>query len=282
MGKAKQQLRTLIEGASLLPWWLALLLAPISYALIHLVYLHFSGQVSATTQGVNALSSLGAKLQDSIWSTVALFAQWGVPIILILGAALNAFKRRQAWALFTAASRSLDNVQRMHWQEFERLIAEAFRRQGYRVLETGGGGADGGVDILLTRDGQRTLVQCKHWKTRQIGVAVVREMYGIMTANGAARVKIVTSGSFTLDAHRFARGKPIDLLGRSDLAQLIAGVPDVTSTGDGATDPAAPTVPACPRCGRPMVRRQAKRGANAGKIFWGCSGYPECHGTLEM
>jgi len=32
----------------------------------------------------------------------------------------------------------------------------------------------------------------------------------------------------------------------------------------------------CPKCGSGMVLRKAKRGANAGKQFWGCSGYPKC------
>jgi restriction system protein len=33
---------------------------------------------------------------------------------------------------------------------------------------------------------------------------------------------------------------------------------------------------ACPRCGRPMVLRTASQGANAGREFWGCSGFPKC------
>ena len=37
--------------------------------------------------------------------------------------------------------------------------------------------------------------------------------------------------------------------------------------------------PHCPLCSSSMVRRDAKRGANAGKSFWGCSQYPRCKGT---
>ena len=39
--------------------------------------------------------------------------------------------------------------------------------------------------------------------------------------------------------------------------------------------------PACPVCGKPMIRRTIKRGTRAGQQFWGCSGYPECQGTLR-
>jgi restriction system protein len=37
--------------------------------------------------------------------------------------------------------------------------------------------------------------------------------------------------------------------------------------------------PSCPLCSSNMISRDAKRGANAGKSFWGCSQYPRCKGT---
>lgn len=131
--RRKTELELLIKAASLLPWWLALTFATISYGLIHLIYLHFSGQAVAR----KCPSALGPKLQDSIWSAVALFAQWVVPMVLLLGAVVSVYGRWQAGTLFAAASASMDNIQHMRWQEFERLIAEAFLRQGYRVQETG-------------------------------------------------------------------------------------------------------------------------------------------------
>lgn len=42
------------------------------------------------------------------------------------------------------------------------------------------------------------------------------------------------------------------------------------------------TVPQCPTCGGGMVNRTAKRGANAGKRFWGCVRYPTCEGTRTL
>ncbi len=40
--------------------------------------------------------------------------------------------------------------------------------------------------------------------------------------------------------------------------------------------------PPCPECGKPMARRQARSGKNAGKAFWGCTGYPDCRGAREI
>ncbi|MGA2656677.1 MAG: four helix bundle suffix domain-containing protein [Verrucomicrobiota bacterium] len=43
-----------------------------------------------------------------------------------------------------------------------------------------------------------------------------------------------------------------------------------------------PAAPACPRCGKPMALRTARKGAYAGSQFWGCSNYPECRGVRGL
>ena len=40
--------------------------------------------------------------------------------------------------------------------------------------------------------------------------------------------------------------------------------------------------PQCPVCGKPMIRRIAKKGVNSGKEFWSCTGYPDCRGTRKI
>jgi restriction system protein len=44
------------------------------------------------------------------------------------------------------------------------------------------------------------------------------------------------------------------------------------------TDP----IPPCPKCGKPMALRTAKTGKNEGKQFWGCTGYPDCKGVVNI
>src|SRR5271167_1201103 len=78
------------------------------------------------------------------------------------------YKRTQADPATALAS--------MRWGDFERLVGEAFRLRGYAVTGFGGRGPDGGVDLGLSKNGQRFLVQCKHWRNRQVGVTVVREL----------------------------------------------------------------------------------------------------------
>ena len=49
-----------------------------------------------------------------------------------------------------------------------------------------------------------------------------------------------------------------------------------------APETAPPDAPNCPQCDKPMRQRTAHKGPNAGKPFWGCSGYPDCRGTRPV
>lgn len=40
--------------------------------------------------------------------------------------------------------------------------------------------------------------------------------------------------------------------------------------------------PTCPVCGKPMIKRVAKKGVNSGHEFWSCSSYPSCNGTRSI
>ena len=44
----------------------------------------------------------------------------------------------------------------------------------------------------------------------------------------------------------------------------------------------ADQIPPCPKCGKPMVLRTAQKGKQTGKQFWGCFGYPECKGLVDV
>ena len=79
------------------------------------------------------------------------------------------------------------------------LVGEAFRMRGFSVAETGGGGADGGIDLKLKKGGEIFLVQCKQWRAYKVSVNIVRELFGVMSAQGATGGFVVTSGVFTDD-----------------------------------------------------------------------------------
>jgi restriction system protein len=173
---------------------------------------------------------------------------------------------------------SLKSIQRLPWKEFEFMVAEAYRRQGYAVDFSFGKGADGGVDLVLRKEGRVSFVQCKQWKVFSVGAPVVREQFGIMTAERADEVIIVTSGKFTREAETFAQGKPINLVDGPHLLELVRQVQGHTPSVSPSPARKPSTSPACPKCGKEMILKLARRGPNAGNQFWGCRNFPACKG----
>jgi len=169
------------------------------------------------------------------------------------------------------------------WSQFERLMAEFYRRKGAMVTPRGGPMADGGVDLSLTYpSGERLIVQCKHWKNRHVGVKPVRELWGVLDDEKADGAIFVTSGSFSADALAFANGKQLELIDGPKLRGMMAELKRAQWTVAAAEPAQSTNNPQCPRCGSPMVLRTARRGANAGEQFWGCSTYPKCQGTQPL
>lgn len=269
---------------AMLPWWVGIALAVVSYFVLH-AYATAPLPPAKTAQEVSQLFS------STLLRGLAYGGQYIVPMLCTLGALISALRRRKRKGLVESVtqSKAANALDGMSWRDFELLVGEGFRREGYTVTETGGGGADGGVDLVLGKGGEKFLVQCKQWKAFKVGVSVVRELYGVMAASGAAGGFVVTSGAFTEEAAAFAKGRNIRLVNGPALLQLVRGSsvqaprPTVAPAREAAaTAAAAQTIPECPVCSKAMVRRVAKRGASAGNAFWGCSGYPACKGTRPV
>ena len=122
-------------------------------------------------------------------------------------------------------------------------------------------------------------------------VAVVRELYGVIAAQGAAGGFVVTAGEFTSDARDFASGRNVELINGAVLAAMLREASatlrttrliDVAATRIGEPDAGSHAPPNCPRCGQPMVKRVAGKGANAGTAFWGCKSFPACRGVKPL
>jgi len=74
-------------------------------------------------------------------------------------------------------------------------------------------GADGGLDIRLHSRNQGgaavSIVQCKHWTNKPVGVGKIRELRGAMAANNITSGQFATTSTFTADAIAFARSNGI-------------------------------------------------------------------------
>lgn len=281
--KQSGPLDDLFEIASALPWWLDAAIAGAAFVGLRHV---------AEAKPATAVDS-GQLLTSTIVPMFAMVGQFVVPLVFLLGAVASILgrARRRELVAEAASPTGAASIQAMSWQQFELLVGEVFRRRGYRVEERGGRGPDGGVDLIARRGGETALVQCKHWRSKQVGVGVVRELLGSMTALDAKAGSVVTSGRFTAEAERFAADQGLELLDGAALRSLArTAVPakggatsDVFESLPANDSPADAAVsvspPVCPVCARRMIQRTARRGATIGSMFWGCPAFPRCRGT---
>ena len=130
---------------------------------------------------------------------------------------------------------------------------------------------DQGVDLILTKNGKTTVVQCKAHKS-PVGASVVRDLFGSMHHFKAESAILACTGGFTGGVKKFARGKPIQLISAWDIARMAEESGDEMQ--DMTEDP-----PVCPKrgCGRTMVLKNGRRGR-----FWSCPSYPDCKGSRDI
>lgn len=199
-------------------------------------------------------------------------------------AAVPLVRRATGFRSFGAATDDTPSVVRaLAWRDFELLICGALRQEGYRVDDRGGSKPNGEIDLIATKAGKRLLIQCKHWKTPQVGASAIRDLNEVVESRCADGGIVVTGGTFTKEARDLARGCRIRLIGGESLQQIIGAAHAHPRNQRSPTAPAAavafaPPVPRCAKCGAEMLDHVARQGKFAGKHFWACSLYPKCTG----
>jgi restriction system protein len=171
----------------------------------------------------------------------------------------------------------------IEWRRFEAVVEKLFQQAGFETRSQSHG-ADGGVDVWLhsRHDPGKpiSLVQCKHWQGKRVGVDKIRELRGVMAAHDVRRGQFATTSSFTPDAVEFARANSIHLLDVDALLALISQrTPDQQRELLSVAYEGDYSVPTCVNCGVKLTRREPRGG---GAAFWGCVNFPKCRTTMPM
>lgn len=253
---ADELFEVVIKGASVIPWWAT---TPVALLLFFFVPYGSPTQVGLLEPSNIVYILLGVFIK-------ALF-KFLIPFALVIGGAINIFSSIKSFTLFQniKSKGARETVEGLSWQDFEFLLSEWFKKDGFSTELTGGGGADGGIDIKLYKDNELYLVQCKHYKAWKVSVNIVRELFGVMTAENAVGGYVVTSGKFTKEAKAFAEDKSIVLIDGSKLDNILDS--NIAPERKSSTQK-------CPKCNSDLVERKGKYGT-----FLGCSTYPNCKYT---
>jgi HJR/Mrr/RecB family endonuclease len=152
------------------------------------------------------------------------------------------------------------DLRHLNAEEFEWLVGETYRREGWKIEETGHQDApDGNIDLVLTRDRERKIIQCKRWESRNVGVDEIRGFAGTLLREGlpATAGIFVTLSDFTQQARTEARTTRLTLLDGRDLFSKV----------EKARRPEP-----CPICQRPMRFDRSQHGWWLRCVAPGCSG----------
>lgn len=257
---------SLFEDLIHVPWWMGVGVAVVLY-IVGAVFIPAILSTSDITQA----------LIPAFQNVVYLIA-----FLCIVSAIISVIRSWWQGELFHKMKNGLV-LERLDWREFEQMLAGAFREQGYLVADNPSG-PDDGIDLRLRKGRETFYVQAKHWKHKPVGVAIVRELHGVVSAGGADCGIVVASSGFTPDAKAFARKAGVRLVGPAELRRWFAGkVPSETPKPQARRSaPKTVQTPLCAKCSVPMIRRVARRGSNAGDAFWGCSNFPNCRETRAI
>jgi len=174
------------------PWW-------VSIAIAAVLALLAAALLPTTYKAVGAVSAL--------------------PFVVI-----GAIAARRQWRLPSAAraAQILQNVSKMAWPEFSAQLEDAFRREGY-VVQRGSGAV---VDFELVRQGRRTLVSARRWKSARIGLEALRALQAAREAADASEALFVCLGELTDNARPYAAEHRITVWQADDVARVLhAGAP---------------------------------------------------------
>ncbi len=110
-------------------------------------------------------------------------------------------------------------------KEFENEVALWFGRQGY-IAKTTTYVGDGGVDVVLEKQGEKIYVQCKHYNS-PVGVAVLRELFGVVKSDNVSAGILVCLVNPTKGAQDFAQNNGIRVITAKELAAKSTGIGNI-------------------------------------------------------
>lgn len=107
--------------------------------------------------------------------------------------------------------------------EFELLCKNLIDKMGF-VTEITKASSDGGIDIIAYSNkpmiSGKYIIQCKRY-SGNVGEPIIRDLYGVITAERANKGILITTGSFTKAATQFAENKQIELINGYELSKLL-------------------------------------------------------------
>lgn len=105
--------------------------------------------------------------------------------------------------------------------DFEKFCANLFQKMGY-TSELTPPTNDGGYDILLIKENQKTIVECKCYQPKfKVGRPAVQKLVGANQITAADKMIFITTSDFSPGALAYAKETGVDLINGLKLVELL-------------------------------------------------------------
>jgi restriction system protein len=179
--------------------------------------------MTTTTDNTNLRDVLGSTIHPLLHTMLSVWWVWA--FLACVGLAKLAIAVRAQRRL---AKSGISEIDRMDGLTFERRMSLLFKAAGFSVELTRARG-DYGADLVLERNGVKTVVQAKRW-TKRVGVKAVQEAVAAKAMYGCTEAMVVTNSTFTNQACELARVNGVELWARERLVrELFASAPLVAA-----------------------------------------------------
>ena len=118
---------------------------------------------------------------------------------------------------------TLEDIDEMDGRIFEKFLKKLFEKMGYSVIETPDSN-DYGVDLILSKSGERISVQAKRWN-KNVGREAVQEVFSSVAHWKTQRGMVVCNSYFTNNAIKLADSCKVELWNRDKLENMLNKYP---------------------------------------------------------
>jgi restriction system protein len=197
-----------------IPWWISVALSASFYVLLKFGLPYFEAQ--------------SARVNEVHVSAGPLFAP--VVALALLSPVTFSFLKSNRKKKLYILKNEIQAIQELSWQQFKQLVAEAYRRTGYTIMENSSFTSDPSVDLVMRKSANLYLVQCRYWQNRKLGKREVKNLFSLMHDKQASGVFLLTTGIFTYEARHYAAGRPINLIDGIELVELLGKINSNSAT----------------------------------------------------
>jgi len=161
-------------------------------------------------------------LQGLLNSVPMLLEFWYVWLLIILF--LSAGLGIKIYQRIRLANSGIFEIDQMTGEDFEERLKILFTNLGYKANRTVSGSTkpDYGADLIIEKNGIKTVVQAKRWRTDFfVGEGAVREAYSAKNYYNCTEAMVVTNTNFSNMAWNLAKVNNVKLWNRPYLIRML-------------------------------------------------------------